>query len=66
MLGSYPAMSLAQARSAALEIQIEAESGVDRVQTEEEAKARLAPTGLKHALYAMFLNYMLPPIFNRS
>ena len=46
-LGSYPAMSLAQARSAALEIQIEAESGVDRVQTEEEAKARLAANGLK-------------------
>ena len=41
-LGSYPAMSLAQARSAALEIQIEAESGVDRVLTEEAAKAMLA------------------------
>ena len=46
-LGSYPAMSLAQARSAALEIQIEAESGVDRVLTEEDAKARLAADGLK-------------------
>ena len=46
-LGSYPAMSLAQARSAALEIQIEAENGVDRVQTEEDAKARLAADGLK-------------------
>ena len=40
-------MSLAQARTAALEIQIEAESGEDRVLTEEDAKARLAADGLK-------------------
>ncbi len=38
-LGSYPAMTLAQARAAAMEIQIEAERGVDRV---EEAKAARA------------------------
>jgi len=30
-LGSYPAMSLAQARAEALAIQLEAESGIDRV-----------------------------------
>ena len=46
-LGSYPAMSLAQARSTALEIQIEAERGEDRVQNAEDAKARLEADGLK-------------------
>lgn len=39
-LGTYPTMSLAQARSAALEIQIEAERGIDRVHAEESAKAQ--------------------------
>ncbi len=38
-LGSYPTMTLAQARAAALEIQIEAERGIDRL---EEAKAAAA------------------------
>ncbi len=44
-LGTYPAMSLAQARSAALEIQLEAERGIDRIQVEKDAKARLAAEG---------------------
>ena len=44
-LGTYPAMSLAQARSTALEIQIEAERGIDRIQVEKDAKARLAAEG---------------------
>ena len=46
-LGTFPAMSLAHARSAALEIQIEAENGIDRIVVEEEAKARLEADGLK-------------------
>ena len=44
-LGTYPAMSLAQARSTALEIQIEAERGIDRIRVEKDAKARLAAEG---------------------
>lgn len=44
-LGTYPTMSLAQARSAALEIQIEAERGIDRIQVEEDAKAKLDAEG---------------------
>ena len=44
-LGTYPTMSLAQARSAALEIQIEAENGIDRIQVEEDAKAKLDAEG---------------------
>lgn len=39
-LGTYPAMSLAQARAAALTIQINAESGIDPVKEREEQKRK--------------------------
>ena len=38
-LGRYPEMSLSQARSEALQIELEARSGVDRIQQAEEARA---------------------------
>ena len=40
-LGSFPAMSLAEARSAALEMQIQAEHGVDLVQAAKDTKGLL-------------------------
>lgn len=39
-LGSYPAMTLSQARAAAIEIQIEAERGIDRIAMAKAAKAQ--------------------------
>src|SRR6056297_1598126 len=38
-LGRYPEMSLSQARSEALQIELEARSGVDRIQQAEAARA---------------------------
>jgi integrase len=45
-LGTYPAMSLAQARAEALAIQLEAESGIDRVATQEALRAAAAAEAL--------------------
>jgi integrase len=45
-LGSYPAMSLSQARAEALAIQLDAESGIDRVVKQEAIRAKARPDAL--------------------
>lgn len=62
-LGSFPAMSLAEARSAALEIQVQAERGVDTVRDARNTKQlleaeELAKKSVKHILNLYISTYV--------
>ena len=45
-LGSYPAMSLAEARAEALRIELEAQTGIDRIETQKVERAARAAEAL--------------------
>ena len=47
-LGSYPSMSLAEARSAALDIQVQAERGIDPVKAAQDEAEAMAGIRAEH------------------